>query len=202
MPSPLARVAAAISRAVGGYFSEGMLGPVAVVAFLFRLVIGLFFSAMIAFVGWAIVRLVHISFFEVTPASEQTVAVMSVGIGAGIGASIGLLMLGLSNTHLALRATAVIAVGIIGGWAGLEFGKNVDFMGNLPGMPGIPELAGTVWGGMIAANIFAALLDIVTSVRNQSRLRSERDAITLRAASQLGPDFAKHRRDRHPPASP
>ena len=147
--------------------------PVAVAEFIFRALLNFFFSGALGFVCWVIGRVVFISFLQTTPVTNEITFIVSIGIGTGIGGSAGTLMLGLSNLHLALRIVSIVAVAMIGGWVGSVYGETVYVPA---GMPGIPELAGIVWGAMIAANGLPIALDTIAAIRRHRMIHARRGA--------------------------
>ncbi len=132
--------------------------------FLFRTCVGVFFSCILGFVGWVMVRFIMHSFFLVTPLFDEVMNVFTIGIGAGLGASSGAWMLELSKTQLSVRIAMGAVAGVLGAWAGLEYGRGVYIM---VGMPGIAELSNLVWGALIAANAVPVILDLITAVRRR-----------------------------------
>ena len=132
--------------------------------FLFRSCTGVFFSCVLGFVSWVIVRFIMHSFFLVTPLFNEVMNFCSIGIAAGIGASSGSWMLELSRPQLAIRITLGILAGLLGAWLGFQYGKGTYIM---IGMPGIPDLRGLVWGALIGANAVPILFDLVGAVRQR-----------------------------------
>ena len=145
--------------------------PVGVAAFIFRICANIFFSAMLGLVCWIAARLILISFFDFNADTDRLTSIIAVGIGTGFGGSIGAFTLGLSPLVVALRSLLGIAVGLLGAWLGLLYGRDVYIM---PGMPGIPELGGIVRGAMIAANVLPITLDLGTTTRDYLRRRGQR----------------------------
>ena len=143
---------------------------VGVAEFLFRVVVGVFFSAMLGLVGWLAGRLLFVSFFVITEDGDRLVAVLAIGIGTGIGGSAASLMLGLSRSKLGLRVLIIVAAAVLGAAVGLRFGMDAYVPA---GMPGIPELGGIVRGAMITANLTPITLDLVVIYRERRRRRSQ-----------------------------
>ena len=147
--------------------------PVAVAAFVFRICANIFFSAMLGLVCWAFGKLVFVSFFVITDSTERIVAITTVGIGTGVGASAGSLMLGLGRLALMLRILSIIGAAVVGALVSLAIGGESL---HPPGMPGIPELSGIVWGGLIAANLLPMALDVVAALRAWFERRHRQNA--------------------------
>lgn len=132
--------------------------------FLFRSCAGIFFSCVLGFASWVLVRFIMHSFFLVTPLFSEVMNICSIGIAAGIGASSGSWMLELSKTQLTTRIVLGVLAGLLGAWLGLQYGKGTYIM---IGMPGIPDLRGLVWGALIGANVIPILFDLVTAARQR-----------------------------------
>lgn len=104
------------------------------------------------------------SFFLVTPLFNEVMNTCSIGIAAGVGASVGSWMLELNRRQLATRIALGILAGLLGAWLGFQYGKGTYIM---IGMPGIPDLRGLVWGALIGANAVPILFDLVEAVRRR-----------------------------------
>ena len=146
---------------------------VGVAAFIFRICANLFFSAMLGFVCWIAARFILISFFDLTTNNDRFVSIIAIGIGTGVGGSVGSLMLGLSPVMLGLRLFSCIVVGVLGALVGLRIGMEVYIPA---GMPGIAELGSIVRGAMIAANVLPAVLDIASAIRDRWQRYSRQNA--------------------------
>ena len=132
--------------------------------FLFRTCAGIFFSCLLGFVSWVMVRFIMHSFFLVTPLFDEVMNVFTIGIGAAIGASSSSWMLELPRKQIAVRTAAGVVAGVLGAWAGLEYGRGVYIMA---GMPGIAELSNLVWGALIGGNAVPIIFDLVAVARRR-----------------------------------
>ena len=141
---------------------RSLLPSVGLAWFLFRTCAGIFFSCLLGFVSWVLVRFIMHSFFLVTPLFNEVMNICSIGIATGIGASSGSWMLELPKQELATRIALGTLAGLLGAWLGFQYGKGTYIM---VGMPGIPDLRGLVWGALIASNAVPIVFDLVTAVR-------------------------------------
>ena len=57
--------------------------------FIFRTCAGVFFSCIMGFVSWVLVRFIMHSFFLITPLFNEVMNICSIGIAAGIGGVVG-----------------------------------------------------------------------------------------------------------------
>ncbi len=132
--------------------------------FLFRTCAGVFFSCITGFVSWVMARFIMHSFFLVTPLFDEVMNVLAIGIGVAIGASSSSWMLELTRRQLTVRMGVGVVAGVLGAWAGLEYGRGVYIMA---GMPGIPELGNLVWGALIGGNAVPIAFDLVAAARRR-----------------------------------
>ncbi len=137
---------------------------VGVAAFIFRICVGMFSAFVLSAVSWVMVRFIMLSFFLMTPLFDQVMSAITIGIAAGLGASVGSWMLEISKRQLSARILVGMLAGLCGAGVGLQYGKDVYIMA---GMPGIAELSNIVWGAMIAGNAVPIIFDLVTAFRRR-----------------------------------
>ena len=147
---------------------------------------------MLGLVCWIAARLILISFFHFSEDNDRLTSIIAIGIGTGIGGSVGAFTLGISRTIVALRSLLGIGVGLLGAWLGFLIGKDSYIM---VGMPGIPELGGIVWGVLIGANAVPITLDLGLAVRNYLKRRTLRSEGVVNLSSYLGRSSQSSRDD-------
>jgi hypothetical protein len=144
-------------------------------ALALRLLIGVFLASALGmigyFVGWFIA--------PPRPGMETMVQILAIttGTGAGLGASLGWFKVDDTLRSFLLRAALALLGGLVGGWAGLWYGRAVYEDGVMPE----PAVASMVMGAAVLANA----LPLVEHLLRPGRRRKARAARVRR--SDLSP---------------
>lgn len=143
-------------------FSEMHIISEYFVPFVVRTLLGVFLGFMLAAICYVIAWAIVISFFEVTSNTFRTMAILGIGVGAGVGGSLGWINLEATKARfLVLLAFAIL--GAWGGaWGGMQYGGTVFIAA---GMPGIGELSGLLRGAVIGSNLVALTVSGIIGLR-------------------------------------
>ena len=131
---------------------------------LARAALALFLSLILG-VGLYIVLVIPIvhSFWQATDINFALVAVLTIGLGAGVGSFLAWLNRDLASSTLLLILFLTIAAALIGAWIGLHQSRDVY---KLVGTPGSPTLTGITVGAIIGANILNLPIWILKTIRD------------------------------------
>ena len=122
-----------------------------------RLLLGLFFSSILAGLGYVFVTFTAISLGYTGPVAVRVVVYAGPVAGAALGASWGLLLGNLSGKTRLLVFLVTLLAAFLGAWVALRVA------GTIPRRAvqwGTPSLAGIVLGATFAANIPPIALDV------------------------------------------
>ena len=128
------------------------------IPFAARLVLGFFLALIFAGVGYVVAFAVLVSFWELTPLTVEVSAISAIGVGAGVGGSLGWADMDAPRSRILLGAMLGILAALGGAWVGMQYGRTVFIPA---GMPGIAELSGILKGAVIAGNLGAMVLGVI-----------------------------------------
>ncbi len=129
-----------------------------------RFLLGVFFASLAGGVSHILAQVILLSFFF--PAGSNVVLVSSI-LGGGIGGSVGGFLGWSSPGGSKWENLTTLALALAGGLAGAGIGVwRGAHAYHLAGLPGIPELAGLIYGAVIGANLFPLAYFIFRRVRS------------------------------------
>ena len=131
---------------------------------LARAALGLFLSATIGAGLYIVIALpIAHSFWEVSDIDFSTLAVLVIGLGAGVGGFLAWLDRDLTLSATLIMLLLAVALSLVGAWIGLQESRDVYKM---VGQTGSPALTRIIIGAMLGGNIFNLTFWILKIVRN------------------------------------
>lgn len=130
---------------------------------LARAALGLFLSGVFGLGLYILMLPIVQSIWQIKDINFALMGVLTVGFGAGVGSFLGWLNRDLDRAATLLMLFLTLAAALVGGWIGLHESRDVFKLG---GLPGIPALAGIIYGAILGANLLNLPFWILKTIRS------------------------------------